>query len=205
MGRIGTMAKVERHKVEGAKRDLAAAVRKFAIDWLAKHPDGANLSATTEVRVSPKRPPGFGRREPLLIVQSMVSDPDYRRLSNEQIVNRLREKYPNHIISNSFMYAPLRHQKKAVKEMLAHSGIRIDLDRYNTLSKIKGALNAGGEVNEAGEAMRAFSVRIIFTEKAVIVGDRSYSIVEQKGAPRRIRVGKAWINSANLERLFDAA
>lgn len=205
MGRnCSDMAKVTKARIVEATRDLAKRVAKERADFLAEQPDGHLLSVTVKAHVNGKRPAGF-LQEMNQMVQSMAISAEYRKMTNGQIVAKLRTRFPNHAVSDSIMYAAFKpYQKTAITSMLTSLGKQIDLNRNNTLSKVKAALKGDGAYQKAKQH-RVFELRFSFSDKEVVVGDKCHKITITNGGLARIRVDGQWINANTLEKLISAA
>ena len=205
MGRnCSDMAKVTKARIAEANGDWTKRVAKLKAAFLAEQSDGHLLSVSVKAHVNGKRPPRF-LHEMKLMVQSMIISAEYRELTNSQIMAKLRTRFPNAALSDSIMCAPFKaYQKTAISSMLTSFGKHVDLNRNNTLSKVKAALK-GDEAFSRAQSQRVFDVRFSFSEDEVVIGDKFHKITIAIGGLRRIRVGNQWINAKTLEKLISDA
>jgi len=170
------------------------AVGEFLKGYIARTPGAEGLGATAQVRVYKKRPKGYSR-EPVTVVDGLIASAAYRAWTNARIVASIQARYPGFDVDEQFMDRPIPpYLRKAIAGMLARNETPLDLKTYDTLSKIKRALN-GNALRRATN--RVFPVTISFAEEAVIVGDRPYKIVTDAKGYRRITVAGqncAWMS-----------
>lgn len=205
MGRnCNDMAKVTKERLAEATRDWTKRVAKEKAAFLAEQSDSDLLSVNVKAHVNGKRPPGF-LHEMKLMVQSMAMVAEYRQMTNGQIVAKLRTRFPNHAVSDNLMYATFKpYQKTALSSMLTSLGKSIDLNRNNSLSKVKAALK-GDNAFSMAKSQRVFEVRVSFSDDEVVVGSKCYNITTEKGGLARVRVDGQWINAKTLEKLISSA
>ena len=173
-------------QISAEQREAKKAVAAFLKSYLNGRPGASGLSGLAEVRLYPKRPPGF-ERYVIQVVDNLIASRDYRSQTNARIVEGIQSRHPNYAVPKGLLDRKIApYHRKAIRGMLGSNGTPLDLKIYDTLSKIKGALK-GKAI--AIKATKAVHVRIAFTDAAVVVGDRSYKIVTDKQGYRRIKIG----------------
>lgn len=184
-----------RKKIE---QDADEAVGEFLKGYIARTPGAEGLGATAQVRVYKKRPKGFSR-EPVTVVDGLIASRAYRSWTNAQIVASIQARYPGFEVDEQFMDRPIPpYLRKTIAGMLGRNETPLDLKTYDTLSKIKRALN-GNALRRSTN--RVFSVTISFAEEAVIVGERAYKVVTDAKGYRRITVAGQKLRVDVLEAL----
>ncbi|GEM_PF-3389433 len=89
-------------------------------------------------------------------------------------------------------------QKRKIEAVLGQWELQLDLGKFNTISKIKGALRAHFS---AEQSVQKFSGTIHFTDDAVIVNAKRRAIQKTDKGPR-IHVGKQWMHVDRLKALL---
>lgn len=180
------------------EEDVNEEVAQFLKGLIERKPEAKGLGATAQVRLYKKRPKGFSR-EPVVVVDGLIASAAYRRWTNAQVVASIQARYPGFEVDEQFMDRPIPpYLRKEIAGMLGRNETPLDLKTYDTLSKIKRALN-GNALRRSTN--RVFAVTLSFTDEAVVVGDRAYKIVTDANGYRRITVGGQKLRVDVLEAL----
>lgn len=195
---IEEVARAERLKKQTAvpvdhgaelRRLVAEAGKAAEQEYRATNPGAAAYGLSAEIHSYVKRPRSFSSYAHQM-VDHFLADPSMLRWSNEKLalsVGRMMGfKAPKSLLTERLTAA----QKKKVEAVLGRRAISLDLKKYNTMSKIKGALLAH---LSGSDAKLRFTGSIAVTDDAVIVNDKRRAI--QKAKVNRIHVGKRyWLN-----------
>lgn len=198
-GEVGVWMATKQGQIAAEQREAKKAVATFLKSYLQGRPGTSGLSGNADVRLYPKRPPGF-ERHVAQVVGGLLASADYRSWTNARIVEGIQKRYPNYAVPKGLLdrKIPSYHLTR-IRGMLGANGTPLDLKVYDTLSKIKGALRGRAA---ASKATKTVDVTVAFTDEALIVGDRKYKIVTDKNGYRRIKVGDQKLRCDVLEALL---
>lgn len=152
----------------------------------AEYPEFFKLRVSSEIRAYKKPPKGWSGHQ-LRIVNSMLENPAFLRLTNAEVLKRVRDWYDGYEPSSSVMYRPLyRSSRPKIEAALQQRGIELRLNSNATLSKIKKVIQA----KRSPSASSTFNSTIEISEQHVIVDDRSFPIETGREHPSvRVSVG----------------
>jgi hypothetical protein len=184
------------------KKGLAAAARQAARAgaqlYKARNPDAALLYLRADMAAVRPRPKQM-RNAAVRAVRLFLGDRTYLALSNEKLAAHLSADLPGYSAPPNLLterFSPA--EKTEVAGLLAAKGIKLDVGKLNTPSKIKAALRA----HHAGvEPEAKATCTVAITPSSVIVNGRAYPI-SGEGRLQRIQVGKGKLNLATLRELL---
>lgn len=174
------------------------AISKAVRDYKNLNPEARRIGVIRNIATFKRRPKEFSGFR-VKAVALFLSEPDTLKLTNAVLAARLSVGMPGYKAPANVLTEKLRPKDKAhIAEMLAQRGIKIDLERANTPSKIKDALRA---LRTGKGASHEFRGRIAFTLDAVIVDNKRHPI-HLNGRYPRIHAGKAMLNVDGLKALL---
>lgn len=178
------------------------AVRHAEAKYREEHPQAGALKTTGQVRVYRKPPKGFYQHQ-VRIVELLLESRLALEEPNSAFVTRMQSTFSPFVVPGNIMTRPLsRGLLTRIKSVLEKRGIVLDLQRCNSLSKIKLALRA----RAAGAEQSAnYTLNLAFTPNEVIVGDKRFPIHRHSAGYLRIKVGEQRLRVDVLEELAKAA
>lgn len=180
---------------------LAAAYRQGgraeAAAYIAEHPEAQGLRMRADVAAVKPRPRAMADAR-VRAARLMIYSRANLGMTNADIAARISEEIPGYSAPANLLTEPFKpSEKQKVAVMLAECGIALNLAKIKSPSELKAALRAHHA--GAGAVDRA-RVQVVFTEDAVIVGQRCYPI--SKGAHRRVQTTQGKLNVAALRELL---
>ncbi|WP_420143958.1 hypothetical protein [Sphingobium sp.] len=171
------------------RRRVVEAIKAVEQEYRASNPGAAAYGLSSEIRSYVKRPRSFSGYAHQM-VDLFLAEPSTLRWSNERLASSVERstgfKAPKSLLTERLTAA----QKRKVEAVLGQRAISLDLKKYNTMSKIKGALLANFS---SSDAKLRFTGSIAITDDAVIVNGKRRAI--QRAKVNRIHVGKRhWLN-----------
>ena len=119
-------------------------------------------------------------------------------LTNAELTKRLNKGLPTMVPSNIFTEQLTAAKKREIDGLFKMKNIIIDLERLDTVSKIKGALKGH---YKAASSSDAATVEVAFTDEALVINGKSHPI-HQNGNQRRVHAGSTKLNVAGLRTLL---
>lgn len=180
---------------------LEKAVRQAAADaakaYKNANPDAQGFKVRSDIAAYKPRPKEV-QALPKAAVALFLSEPSSVEMSNAELTKRVSMGLPGKVPSNIFTEQLTAAKKREIAEVLTMRNIAIDLDRFDTVSKIKGALKGHHNAASSGDAA---TVEVAFTDEALVINGRSHPI-HQNGNQRRVHAGSSKLNVAGLRTLL---
>ena len=183
-----------RAALQKAVRQAAAHAAKA---YKNAHPDAQGLKVRSDIAAYKPRPREV-QALPRAAVALFLTEPDTVELSNAELSQRVSKGVPGKVPPNIFTEQLTAAKKREIAEVLKIRNIVIDLDRFNTVSKIKGALKGHHDATLSSEAA---TVEVAFTDHALVINGRSHPI-HQNGNQQRVHAGSSKLNVAGLRTLL---
>ena len=183
-----------RAALEKAVRQAAANAAKA---YLNANPDAHGIKVRSDIAAYKPRPREV-QALPRAAVALFLTEPGSVQLSNAELSQRLSKGLPGKVPPNIFTEQLTVAKKREIAEILKMRNVAIDLDRFDTVSKIKGALKG---LHNAASSSRAATVEVAFTDDALVIDGRSHPI-HLNGNQRRVHAGSFKLNVAGLQTLL---
>ena len=175
--------------------------RKAAADaakaYKNSNPDAQGLKLRADIAAYRPRPREV-QALPRAAVALFLNEPHSVALSNAELATQLSKGLPNKVPSNIFTERLTAAKKREISELLAMRNISIDLDRFDTVSKIKSAMKGR---HKAATSSQSATVEVAFTDDTLVINGRSHPI-QQSGKQRRVHAGQFMLNVAGLRTLL---
>lgn len=193
---------VDRAKILALQRGLQAETSAFAKGSIGNVDGASGLGVSVTLRVYTRRPQGF-RRVPIEIVSSLTASQQYRAFSNKEIVARIQSRFPAYPVDAGLMDRPIeKYHLSEISKMLSLNETPLDLKVHNTLSRIKIALRGSAIIRRE---QCSFTKKFTFSDDAVVVGDRPYTIFTDAKNYKRISVNGHKLRVDVLRELLERA
>jgi hypothetical protein len=194
MGRDFTMTDHRRGLVAGGRE----ALKRFERSYKAENPGADHLRLVQKIAAYKPRPEGFADHS-ARAVSLFLGDKSNVKKTNAQIAEFLCANFPGYSAPPSILTEPLTEiDRRKIRVLLAERGYKIDLDKFNTASKVKGALAA---IYSGTTASHCVQPKVTFSADAITVGKKRYPI-QNNGKVQRIHVGSAMLNVNGLKALL---
>ncbi len=161
------------------------------------NPDAQGFNVRADIAAFKPRPREI-QGLPRAAVALFLSEPGSVELSNAALATRLGQGLPGKVPKNIFTERLTPAKKRAISELLKQRNVVIDLARYDTVSKIKGALKS---YNNSVSSSQSATVEVSFTDHALVVNGRSHPI-HQNGKHQRVHAGSSLLNVDGLRALL---
>ncbi len=179
------------------EKTVRLAVADAAKAYKNANPDAQGLKVRADIAAYKPRPREV-QALPRAAVAMFLNEPSSVELSNAELAQKMSKGLPGKVPSNIFTERLTAAKKREIDGLLKTRNIAIDLDRFDTVSKIKGALK--GRHCTASSSQFA-KVEVAFTDDALVIDGKSHPI-HQSGNQRRVHAGSFMLNVVGLRTLL---
>lgn len=123
--------------------ELRRALKREAERLQSSRPEFAGLIYNAELHAFRKPPKGWSKH-PVRIVSGFLTNAQFRRMTNSQVVVTVADWFSPYRPSESIMTRPLTQTSQAaIQKLFDQQGLKIKVRPTDTLSKLKKAIQAG--------------------------------------------------------------